>query len=59
MAIDLNTATNTELEQEMNLLTEKFDNIKAEIYNKYILLQHVSEQYEEIKKVIDKRNGKG
>lgn len=59
MAIDLNTATNAELEEEINKLSEKFDATKAEIYNKYVLLQHISEQYEEIKKIIDKRNGKG
>lgn len=57
--MDFNTATNTELEEEVNKLTEKFEATKAEIYNKYVLLQHISNQYEEIKKVIDKRNGKG
>ncbi len=57
--MDFNTATNTELEEEINKLTEKFETTKAEIYNKYVLLQHISDQYEEIKKVIDKRNGKG
>lgn len=57
--MDFNTATNTELEEEINKLTEKFEATKAEIYNKYVLLQHISNQYEEIKKVIDKRNGKG
>lgn len=59
MIKDLETATNTELEEEINKLTEKFEATKAEIYNKYVLLQHISDQYEEIKKVIDKRNGKG
>ena len=48
--MDFNTATNTELEEEINKLTEKFEATKAEIYNKYVLLQHISDQYEEIKK---------
>lgn len=59
MNIDLNTATNKELEDAVNELAENFEKIKAEIYNKYVLLQNISEQYEEIKKVINKRNGKG
>ena len=59
MIEDLNTATNAELEEEITKLSENFEKTKAEIYNKYVLLQHISEQYEEIKKVIDKRNGKG
>ena len=59
MNIDLNTATNKELEDAVNELAENFEKTKAEIYNKYVLLHNISEQYEEIKKVINKRNGKG
>lgn len=58
MLENLNTATNAELEQEMSQLYEKFENVKAEIFNKYMTLQNLSQKYEEIKKIIDKRKGK-
>lgn len=58
MIENLNTATNAELEKEMGELYEKFENTKAEIFNKYMMLQHLSERYEEIKKIIDTRKGK-
>lgn len=59
MIQNINIATNAELEKEMEALTEKFETTKAEIYNKYVLLQNFSEQYEQIKAEIDKRKGKG
>lgn len=58
MIENINTATNAELEEEMSQLYQKFENVKAEIFNKYMTLQNLSAKYEEIKKIMDKRKGK-
>lgn len=59
MIEDINMATNAELEKEIETLSENFEKVKAEIYNKYMSLQNLSEQYEKVKAEIDKRKGKG
>ena len=57
MIIDINTATNEELENELDIINESFEAVKAECYSKYIALTKISEEYEKIKKVLDKRKG--
>ena len=58
MIKDINMATNAELEKEKESLYEDFEKVKAELYNKYVTLQSLSEQYEKIIEEINKRKGK-
>lgn len=57
MITDLNTATNEELENELNIISESFEAVKSECYSKYIALTKLSEEYEKIKTILDKRRG--
>lgn len=58
MVMDIKTATNAELENELEVLEESFESVKAEIYSKYIALTKISEEYNKIEEILNQRKGK-
>ena len=56
--MDIKTATNAELENELEVLEESFESVKAEIYSKYIALTKISEEYNKIEEILNQRKGK-
>lgn len=58
MITDINTATNEELENELEILSESFESVKADLYGKYVAMEKIAEEYEKIQSILNKRKGK-
>lgn len=57
MIMDIKTATNAELENELKILDESFESVKNEMYSKYIALTKISEEYNKIEEILKQRKG--
>ena len=56
--MDLDMLTNTELENLSKELIDKFDNEKKKIIESYKNMEKYHMDYEEVNKLLNKRNGK-
>lgn len=55
--IDLNTATNEELEKEQERLYMVFEETKSECFGLYIKLGDIQKEYDAVDKELKKRKG--